>query len=99
MSYVPAWKDSHGNRFIVLAENHVFESVDDLLAWKVRNMLNYIPYGWVSDVWIELDLHGGTGDLAHVEVKGPHGSRLAVIGGPVFEEANTLQPQAAGEVA
>lgn len=85
MSFIPAWKDKDGNRLLVLAKNHVFEMLGAAHEMQITDCLFYIPFGWTTDGVVEIDLKDGKGSIPHVLCDGPMQSKVAVIGGPIFE--------------
>ena len=86
MAFIPAWKDKDGNRFIVLAENHVFDNEQDARDFQISGFLNYVPFGWSPSGVVEVALENGKGQIPHVLCDGPYRSQCAVIAGPLFEE-------------
>lgn len=91
MSFIPAWKDKEGNRFLVLARNHVFETRDEAFDYQTANFMFYVPLGWIVAGIEEIDLEDGKGQVPHVLCDGPMRSALAVLSGPVFDAAGEAE--------
>lgn len=90
--YAPALKDKEGNRMIVLEKGRLFASVDELLAWKLASIVGELALlcsaglSWDGTLEVELD-EELRGNLPHVPLAGPWRMPLAVVAGPLFEEA------------
>lgn len=87
MNYIPAWKDKKGNRFMFLAENHVFDDWQSAFEFQAGDFIFYIPLGLTPDGIVEMDLNNGKGQIPHVVCDGPFRSTLACIAGPLFDRA------------
>jgi len=85
MKFIPAWKEENGNRLMVLAPNHVFDTRIEASEYQLANFLFYIPFGFKPDGIVEMELENGKGGITHVICDGPFGSQVAVIAGPLLD--------------
>ncbi len=87
MKYIPSWKDKTGNRMLILAPNHVFDTWDAAFEFQAADFLFYIPMGLTPAGIVEMDLDDGKGQILHVLCDGPMQFQYAVIEGPLLDEA------------
>ena len=87
MKFIPAWKDKDGNRLMFLAPNHVFDTREEAVEMQIADFLFYIPLGLKVAGIVEMGLVNGKGHVPHVLCDGPFQSQIAVIEGPLFDEA------------
>lgn len=85
--FVPAWKDKEGNRFVVVAMNHVFDSFEDAQRYQCGEFLCYVPFGWSPAGIEEIPMVDGKASFPHVPATGPYEFPVAVIEGPLFDAA------------
>ena len=93
MNYIPCWKDKDGNRFVVLAKNHVFPSWNEAFQFQAADFIFYIPFGLKPDGILELEVDAaGKTNLPHIPAGTGNGLSLALIAGPAFEKVVEAKP-------
>lgn len=85
-SYLPALKDSKGNRYIGLMGQ--FDDYEEAQTKRLADSIFYMPFGLSPDGIVEYDSETGLPNAkCDLTINGLH-HEAAVISGPLFDEAN-----------
>lgn len=90
--FIPAWKDDKQNRFVVIAKNHLFDTLEEASTYQLHHFIDYILFGWTCDGIYESAIDEVTGQafFPHVPGTGSYGCSVAIIDGPIYQEALEL---------